>query len=76
MPIGPIIAVSMAVGSVGGASVTAIARGQPYMQSAPDHLVTADALPRQTTRGGYCDRARSLISPVTREVDNGIRFAN
>lgn len=72
-----IIAVSMAIGIVGGAGVTAIAQ-QQNMQSALDHLVAADAFlaKANNNKGGYRNKARSLISLAITEVKNGIKFAN
>lgn len=75
--ISAIIAVSMAIGIVGGAGVTAIAQ-QQNMQSALDHLVAADAFlaKANNNKGGYRNKARSLISLAITEVKNGIKFAN
>jgi hypothetical protein len=72
-----IIAVSMAIGIAGGAGVTAIAQ-QQNMQAALDHLVAADAFlaKANNNKGGYRNKARSLISLAITEVKNGIKFAN
>jgi hypothetical protein len=73
-----IIAISMAVGIVGGASVTAIAQNQENMRSAFDHLVAADAFLAKASdnKGGHRVKARSLISLAITEVKAGIKFAN
>lgn len=73
-----IIAASMAIGIVGGASVTAIAQGQQNMRSALDHLVAADAFLAKANdnKGGHRAKARSLISLAIKEVREGIKFAN
>lgn len=73
-----IIALSMAVGIVGGASVTAVAQNQPNMRSALDNLVAADAFlaKANNNKGGHRAKARSLISLAIKEVRDGIRFAN
>lgn len=73
-----IVALSLAVGLVGGASVTAIAQNQPNMRSALDNLVAADAyLARaNNNKGGHRNKARSLIKLAITEVRNGIRVAN
>lgn len=73
-----IIAISMAVGIIGGASVTAIAQGQPNMKAALDHLVAADAYLAKANdnKGGHRVKARSLISLAITEVKAGIKFAN
>jgi hypothetical protein len=73
-----IIAISMAVGIVGGASVTAIAQSQPNMKAALDHLVAADAYLAKANdnKGGHRVKARSLISLAITEVKAGIKFAN
>ena len=72
-----IIAISMAIGIVGGASVTAIAQ-QQNMRSALDHLVAADAFldKANNNKGGHRNKARSLISLAIKEVREGIKFAN
>ena len=68
----------MAIGIVGGASVTAIAQNQNNMRSALDHLVAADAFLAKANdnKGGHRVKARSLISLANTEVKAGIRFAN
>ncbi|MCB1444409.1 MAG: hypothetical protein KDJ87_01080 [Rhizobiaceae bacterium] len=73
-----IVAISMAIGIVGGASVTAIAQNQPNMNSALDHLVAADAFLEKANnnKGGHRAKARSLISLAIKEVREGIKFAN
>jgi hypothetical protein len=73
-----IIALSMAIGIVGGASVTAIAQGQQNMRSALDHLVAADSFlaKANNNKGGHRNKARSLISLAIKEVREGIKFAN
>jgi hypothetical protein len=73
-----IIAISMAVGIVGGANVTAIAQSQPNMKAALDHLVAADAYLAKANdnKGGHRVKARSLISLAITEVKAGIKFAN
>ena len=73
-----IIAISMAIGIVGGAGVTAIAQNQNNMRSALDHLVAADAFLAKANdnKGGHRVKARSLISLAITEVKAGIRFAN
>ena len=73
-----IIAISMAVGIAAGASVTAVAQSQPNMQSALDHLVAADSFlaKANNNKGGYRNKARSLIGLAITEVKNGIKFAN
>lgn len=72
-----IIAISMAIGIAGGAGVTAVAQ-QQNMRSALDHLVAADAFlaKANNNKGGYRNKARSLISLAITEVKNGIKFAN
>ncbi|CAN7302919.1 hypothetical protein [Rhizobium sp. LjRoot254] len=72
-----IVAISMAIGIVAGAGVTAIA-AQPNMKSALDHLVAADAFLAKAAdnKGGHKAKARSLISLAIKEVRAGIRFAN
>lgn len=71
-----IIAMSLALGLVGGASVTAIAQ-QNNMKSALDHLVAADAFLAKANdnKGGHRVKARSLISLAITEVKAGIKFA-
>ena len=73
-----IIAISMAIGIVGGASVTAIAQNQNNMRSALDHLVAADAFLAKANdnKGGHRVKARSLITLAIAEVKAGIKFAN
>ena len=73
-----IVAISMAVGIVGGATVTAIAEAQPNMKAALDHLVAADAYLAKANdnKGGHRIKARSLISLAITEVKAGIKFAN
>ncbi|MFM2280021.1 MAG: hypothetical protein RLZZ444_2252 [Pseudomonadota bacterium] len=73
-----IVALSMAVGIVAGASVTAVAAYQPAMESALDHLVAADRFLAQANnnKGGHKANARQYISLAIREVKAGIRFAN
>ena len=73
-----IIALSMAIGIVGGASVMAVAQGQPNMRSALDHLVAADAYlaKANNNKGGHRNKARSLIDLAIKEVRQGIRYAN
>lgn len=72
-----IIAITLAIGIVGGASVTAIAQ-QANMKSALDHLVAADAFldKANNNKGGHRNKARSLISLAIKEVREGIKFAN
>ncbi|WP_246748722.1 hypothetical protein [Rhizobium setariae] len=72
-----IVAISMAIGIVGGAGVTAIA-AQPNMKSALDHLVAADTFLARATdnKGGHKAKARSLISLAIKEVRAGMRYAN
>ena len=72
-----IIVISMAIGIAGGAGVTAVAQ-QQNMRSALDHLVAADAFlaKANNNKGGYRNKARSLISLAITEVKNGIKFAN
>lgn len=73
-----IIAISMAVGIVAGASVTAIAQSQANMKAALDHLVAADAFLAKANdnKGGHRVKARSLISLAITEVKAGIKVAN
>jgi hypothetical protein len=73
-----IVAISMAFGIAAGAGVTAIAAGQPNMQSALDHLQAADSFLARATadKGGHRVKARQLISLAIGEVKAGIRYAN
>ena len=48
-----IVALSLAVGLVGGASVTAIAQNQPNMRSALDNLVAAGQFRRLRAGAGH-----------------------
>ena len=73
-----IVALSMAIGIAGGASVTAIAQGQPNMQAALDHLVAADGYLAKANdnKGGHRNKARSLIDLAIKEVREGMKSAN
>lgn len=73
-----IVAISMAIGIVGGASVTAIAGSQPNMRAAIDHLMAADAyLDRaKNNKGGHKAKARELIYYAIEEVRAGMRYAD
>lgn len=72
-----IVALSMAVGLVAGAAVTAVAQNQQNMKSALDHLVAADAYLARANdnKGGHRVKARSLIALAITEVREGIKFA-
>lgn len=71
-----IVAVSLAVGLVTGATVTAIA-AQPNMQLALASLIQADNYLAKATdnKGGHKARARSLIAAAIIEVKKGMKFA-
>ena len=73
-----IVAISLVVGSIGGAAVSAVFQNQQNMRSAIDHLVAADAFLAKANdnKGGHRVKARSLISLAIKEVRDGIRFAN
>jgi hypothetical protein len=73
-----IVALSMAFGICAGAGVTAIAAGQPNMQSALDHLQAADLFLAKATdnKGGHRVKARQLVGLAIGEVKAGIRYAN
>ena len=73
-----IIALSMAVGIVAGAGVTAIAAQQPNMQAALDHLIAADAFlaKANNNKAGHRVKARSLVDLAIKEVRAGMKAAN
>ncbi len=72
-----IVAISVAVGIVVGAGVTAVAQSQQNMKSALDHLVAADAYLAKANdnKDGHRVKARSLIALAITEVKEGIKFA-
>ena len=69
-----IVAVSMAIGIVGGAAVTAIA-DQPNMRSALDHLVAADSFLQRAAenKDGHRVKAIKLVNEAIVEVRLGIK---